>query len=156
LMNSSSPTLSEMELKRHLPCNTPNQSLSKSTLDVSRIYESFLYMVWMREEEETWRHSRPATQMLNLEESTTTGIFAISGSVAMRLQNLRMQSSPSSIPSSKLTSSSCAPFSTCALRVRPEIEKEIEIEIETEIEIEIETDIEIQIEMKIHVEPQCV
>mmetsp|Transcript_30668 Transcript_30668/g.77283 ORF Transcript_30668/g.77283 Transcript_30668/m.77283 type:complete len:203 (-) Transcript_30668:900-1508(-) len=60
-----------------------------------------------------WRHSRPAMQMWNLDESMTTGILAISGSVAMRLQNLRMQSTPSSMPSSKFTSRICAPFSTC-------------------------------------------
>ena len=49
------------------------------------------------------RHSRPPIHTSNLEESTTTGILHISGSVAMRLQNFLMQSSPSSMPSSKLT-----------------------------------------------------
>mmetsp|Transcript_39371 Transcript_39371/g.104530 ORF Transcript_39371/g.104530 Transcript_39371/m.104530 type:complete len:246 (-) Transcript_39371:929-1666(-) len=79
LLNSSSPTLSEIEFTTHLP----------------------------------WRHSRPAMQMGNLDESMTMGTLAISGSVAIRLQNLRMQSMPSSIPSSKLMSMSCAPSSTC-------------------------------------------
>mmetsp|Transcript_2679 Transcript_2679/g.6396 ORF Transcript_2679/g.6396 Transcript_2679/m.6396 type:complete len:217 (+) Transcript_2679:2288-2938(+) len=60
------------------------------------------------------RHCTPASRIANLDESITMGTLAISGSVATRLQNRRIIATPSSMPSSKLKSRSCAPLSTCA------------------------------------------
>ena len=55
----------------------------------------------------------PASTMVHLEESIMTGTREMSGSEATRLRNRTIASSPSSIPSSMLTSMTWAPFSTC-------------------------------------------
>jgi len=47
-----------------------------------------------------------------------TGTRAMSGSVASRLRKRTMAASPSSMPSSKLTSIIWAPFSTCCAAMR--------------------------------------
>ena len=51
---------------------------------------------------------------LHLELSTMIGIRLISGSVAIRLRNVVMHASESSMPSSMLTSSTFAPPRTCS------------------------------------------
>jgi hypothetical protein len=48
-----------------------------------------------------------------LELSTITGTRAMSGSAAMRLMKVVIACSASSMPSSMLTSITCAPLSTC-------------------------------------------
>ena len=52
--------------------------------------------------------------MWNLDESTMMGSLEMSGSGAIRLRNLVMANTPSSRPSSMLTSMTCAPDSACA------------------------------------------
>jgi hypothetical protein len=59
------------------------------------------------------RHFRPASITVHFELSTITGTRAMSGSAAMRLRKVVIACSESSRPSSMLTSSTCAPFSTC-------------------------------------------
>ncbi len=49
----------------------------------------------------------------HFDESTITGTRLMSGSDAMRLRNRTIASTPSIMPSSMLTSITCAPFSTC-------------------------------------------
>ena len=56
---------------------------------------------------------RPASMIDHLEESIMTGTREMSGSAATRLRKRTIASSPSSIPSSMLTSMIWAPFSTC-------------------------------------------
>ncbi len=58
-------------------------------------------------------HFRPASITRHLELSIITGTRAMSGSAATRLRKRCMAASESSIPSSMLTSITCAPFSTC-------------------------------------------
>ncbi len=50
---------------------------------------------------------------LHLDESTMIGTLAMSGSAASRLRKRVMACSPSSMPSSMLTSMTLAPSSTC-------------------------------------------
>lgn len=59
-------------------------------------------------------HFRPASITLNFEESTISGTRAQSGSEASKFRNRVMAACPSNRPSSKLTSTTCAPFSTWA------------------------------------------
>ena len=73
--NSSSPSLSEIELTIGLPC-------------------TFL---------------SPASITSHFEESTITGTRLMSGSVATSLRKRSIAATPSSIPSSMLTSMTCAP-----------------------------------------------
>ena len=49
----------------------------------------------------------------HLEESTITGTRLMSGSVAISLRKRSMAATPSIMPSSMLTSMTCAPLSTC-------------------------------------------
>ncbi len=49
----------------------------------------------------------------NFEESTITGTRLMSGSLAISLRKRSMAAKPSIMPSSMLTSMTCAPFSTC-------------------------------------------
>ena len=49
----------------------------------------------------------------HLEESTMTGTRLMSGSAAMSLRKRSIAATPSIIPSSMLTSMTCAPDSTC-------------------------------------------
>ena len=58
-------------------------------------------------------HLRPASMTSHLEESTITGTRLMSGSAAMSLRKRSMAATPSIIPSSMLTSMTCAPDSTC-------------------------------------------
>jgi hypothetical protein len=60
-----------------------------------------------------WRHFRPASSTLHLEESSITGTLEISGSAAMRLRNFTIVGSPSMRASSTLMSMTLAPLSTC-------------------------------------------
>ena len=57
-------------------------------------------------------HLRPASITDHFDESIITGTRAMSGSEAIRLRNVTIAFSESSNPSSMLTSSTCAPFST--------------------------------------------
>ncbi len=57
-------------------------------------------------------HLSPASITDHFELSTKTGTRAISGSVAIRFRNVVMARSPSSMPSSMLTSMRLAPFRT--------------------------------------------
>lgn len=58
-------------------------------------------------------HFSPASSTSNREESIMIGTFAISGSLDSRVRNFVITATPSSIPSSTLTSMMFAPFSTC-------------------------------------------
>ena len=58
-------------------------------------------------------HFSPASITLQRELSIISGTRAISGSAASRLRKVRIAFSESSIASSMLTSTICAPFSTC-------------------------------------------
>ena len=58
-------------------------------------------------------HFSPASITLHFELSIITGTRAMSGSAAISLRKVVIACSPSSRPSSMLTSMICAPFSTC-------------------------------------------
>mmetsp|Transcript_12459 Transcript_12459/g.31573 ORF Transcript_12459/g.31573 Transcript_12459/m.31573 type:complete len:207 (+) Transcript_12459:4854-5474(+) len=58
-----------------------------------------------------WQHLRPASMMWNLDESIMSGSFEMSGSGMSMLRNFFIAYSPSSRPSSMLTSITCAPDS---------------------------------------------
>ena len=58
-------------------------------------------------------HFKPASMILNLEESIIIGILAISGSDCNKFKKVVIAFSPSSRASSMFTSSTCAPPSTC-------------------------------------------
>ena len=60
-----------------------------------------------------WMFFRPASMTSHLEESTITGTRLMSGSLAISFVKRSMAATPSIIPSSMLTSMTCAPFSTC-------------------------------------------
>ena len=60
-----------------------------------------------------WTHLSPASITSHLEESTITGTRLMSGSVATSFRKRSIAATPSIIPSSMLTSMTCAPFSTC-------------------------------------------
>ncbi len=60
-----------------------------------------------------WAHFSPASITSHLELSIMIGTRAMSGSAAIRLRNVVMALGLSSRPSSMLTSSTCAPASTC-------------------------------------------
>ncbi len=60
-----------------------------------------------------WMHFRPFSMMLHFDESIMIGTREMSGSEAIRFRKVTMASSPSSRPSSMLTSIICAPLSTC-------------------------------------------
>ena len=59
-------------------------------------------------------HFSPASITVHFEESIISGRRAMSGSEAMRCKKVVMAASESSIPSSMLMSSTCAPPSTWA------------------------------------------
>ena len=59
------------------------------------------------------RHFRPASITLHFEESTITGMRAMSGSEAIRFRKRVIAFSESIMPSSMLTSRICAPLATC-------------------------------------------
>ncbi len=56
---------------------------------------------------------RPASITSHFEESTISGTLLMSGSEAMSLRKRSIAATPSIMPSSMLTSMTCAPFSTC-------------------------------------------
>jgi hypothetical protein len=58
-------------------------------------------------------HFRPASITSHFDESIMIGTRAMSGSAAIRLRKVVMALALSSSPSSMLTSSTCAPASTC-------------------------------------------
>ena len=58
-------------------------------------------------------HLNPASMISHLLESIIIGTREISGSEAIKFKKVRIASTPSSMPSSILTSITCAPFSTC-------------------------------------------
>ena len=58
-------------------------------------------------------HLRPASITVHLDESIITGTRAISGSAATRFRKRTIAASESSMPSSMLTSITCAPLVTC-------------------------------------------
>jgi hypothetical protein len=58
-------------------------------------------------------HFRPASMTSQRELSIITGTRAMSGSVVISLRNVVIASTASSRPSSMLTSTIWAPFSTC-------------------------------------------
>jgi hypothetical protein len=58
-------------------------------------------------------HLRPASMTSHLEESTISGTRQMSGSAATSLRKRSIASTPSIMPSSMLTSMTCAPASTC-------------------------------------------
>ena len=60
-----------------------------------------------------WTFFSPASMTSHFEESTITGTRLMSGSLATSLVNRSIAATPSIIPSSMLTSMTCAPFSTC-------------------------------------------
>ncbi len=60
-----------------------------------------------------WTHLSPASITSNFEESTITGTRLMSGSAAISLRKRSMAATPSIMPSSMLTSMTCAPLSTC-------------------------------------------
>ena len=62
-------------------------------------------------------HLSPASIISHLDESTINGTLAISGSEAIRFIKRIMAALPSSIPSSILISTTCAPSSTCARQI---------------------------------------
>ncbi len=59
------------------------------------------------------RHFSPASITLHLDESTITGMRAMSGSDMIRLRKRVIAFSESIRPSSMLTSRICAPLATC-------------------------------------------
>ena len=60
-----------------------------------------------------WTTLRPASMTAHLDESTITGTRLMSGSLAISLRKRSIAATPSIMPSSMLTSMTCAPFSTC-------------------------------------------
>ncbi len=58
-------------------------------------------------------HLSPASITSHLEESTMIGTRQMSGSLATSLTKRSIAATPSIIPSSMLTSMTCAPDSTC-------------------------------------------
>jgi hypothetical protein len=58
-------------------------------------------------------HLRPASITDHLDESIMIGTRAMSGSAAIRFRKAHHGRLESSMPSSMLTSMTCAPFSTC-------------------------------------------
>mmetsp|Transcript_16039 Transcript_16039/g.52249 ORF Transcript_16039/g.52249 Transcript_16039/m.52249 type:complete len:224 (-) Transcript_16039:1038-1709(-) len=62
-----------------------------------------------------WHHLRPASTMSNFDESIMKGALATSGSVTAIFTNFCMAARPSSMPSSTLMSTTCAPASTWSL-----------------------------------------
>ena len=58
-------------------------------------------------------HLSPASITSHFEESTITGTREMSGSEATSFRNRSIAATPSIMPSSMLTSMTCAPFSTC-------------------------------------------
>ena len=62
-----------------------------------------------------WFHFSPASTMSNLDESIMNGTRDTSGSVTAILTNFCMAARPSSMPSSTLMSTTCAPASTWSL-----------------------------------------
>jgi hypothetical protein len=58
-------------------------------------------------------HFRPASITLHFDESIISGTRAMSGSAATRRRKRLIAASASSMPSSMLTSITCAPLSTC-------------------------------------------
>ena len=58
-------------------------------------------------------HLRPASITSHFEESTITGTRLMSGSLATSLRNRSIAATPSIMPSSMLTSMTCAPLTTC-------------------------------------------
>ena len=58
-------------------------------------------------------HFRPASITSHFEESTMTGTREMSGSEAISLRKRSIAATPSIMPSSMLTSMTCAPASTC-------------------------------------------
>ena len=60
-----------------------------------------------------WTQRRPASITSHLEESIITGTREMSGSLAISLRNRSIAATPSSMPSSMLTSTTWAPASTC-------------------------------------------
>ena len=62
-------------------------------------------------------HCKPASIISHFEESTMIGTLAISGSEAIKFIKRTMAALPSSIPSSILISTTCAPSSTCARQI---------------------------------------
>src|SRR5690606_30133851 len=61
------------------------------------------------------RHLRPASITLHFDESTITGMRAMSGSDAIRVRKRVIAFAESIRPSSMLTSRICAPLATCCL-----------------------------------------
>ena len=59
------------------------------------------------------RHLRPASITDHFDESIMTGTRAMSGSAAIRFRKRTIAASESSMPSSMLTSMTCAPLATC-------------------------------------------
>ena len=59
------------------------------------------------------RQCRPVSMTSHFEESTITGTRQMSGSDATSLRKRFIAATPSIMPSSMLTSMTCAPFSTC-------------------------------------------
>ena len=64
-----------------------------------------------------WQHFKPASIISHLEESIIKGTLDISGSEAIRLRKRIIAASPSNMPSSILTSTICAPSSTCVRQI---------------------------------------
>mmetsp|Transcript_13478 Transcript_13478/g.42218 ORF Transcript_13478/g.42218 Transcript_13478/m.42218 type:complete len:258 (+) Transcript_13478:2133-2906(+) len=62
-----------------------------------------------------WQHLRPASTMWNFDESTMMGRRETSGSGIAMFKNLVIAATPSSMPSSMLMSSTCAPLSAWCL-----------------------------------------
>ena len=60
-----------------------------------------------------WVLRRPVSMTSHLEESIISGTRLMSGSEAMSLVKRSMAATPSIMPSSMLTSMTCAPASTC-------------------------------------------
>ena len=60
-----------------------------------------------------WTFFSPASITSHFEESTMIGTRLMSGSLAISLVKRSMAATPSIMPSSMLTSMTCAPFSTC-------------------------------------------
>jgi hypothetical protein len=58
-------------------------------------------------------HLRPASMTSHFEESTMTGTREMSGSDETSLRKRSIAATPSIMPSSMLTSMTCAPASTC-------------------------------------------
>ncbi len=60
-----------------------------------------------------WTHFKPASITSHFDESIITGTRAMSGSAAMSVRNRAIAAFASSIASSMLTSTTCAPLPTC-------------------------------------------